>query len=399
MDRTTAAGYITVDGKRVYQDRDRPNGIAGTSLIAADRTAVQEELINLITGAGLTPDADDLTQVFKAVSQIATGSESAFLPISGGTLTGIVIGIAVSDWSRRELVNALDADGRYVKKAGDTSTGSQYSSGWFSGGINGGWNGARANTGDYGWTNGLEFGNPAKDGKYRGTWSVTDVLNEGSSNSSGLNLTGYDSAGKTYQWYFSWNGNITTPKGLVAFQSDLSGYIANINIGISGAISGTSLCVNPSDGRAYFAYSGNTQIAALAWSADVTAETTARVNADNNLQAQVSAKLDSSFVASGLFDGSQGSTTSGTIVGGTWMRVGNTLTQNLVIENIGGGTVTFPFPFSGNANQVTVIVQDGTGSNNSYTTGSITTTGTGIHASGGGGTGRLHLTVSGPFGT
>ena len=134
-------------------------------------------------------------------------------------------------------------------------------------------------------------------------------------------------------------------------------------------------------------------------------EVKTRADAVSNLQNQINGKqpagnyVTASQIASGIFDGSQGSTTSGTIVGGTWMRVGNTLTQNLVIENIGGGTVTFPFAFSGNNNQVTVIVQDGTGSNNTYTTGSITTTGTGIHASGGGGTGRLHLTVSGPYGT
>ena len=134
-------------------------------------------------------------------------------------------------------------------------------------------------------------------------------------------------------------------------------------------------------------------------------EVKTRADAVSNLQNQINGKqpagnyVTASQIASGIFDGSQGSTTSGTIVGGTWMRVGNTLTQNLVIEHIGGGTVTFPFAFSGNNNQVTVIVQDGTGSNNTYTTGSITTTGTGIHASGGGGTGRLHLTVSGPYGT
>ncbi|WP_063354324.1 hypothetical protein [Acetobacter oryzifermentans] len=301
--------------------------------------AILAEIYNVIVGAKLTPDRTDNTQLFKAISQIAAGSESAFLPLSGGTLTGIVIGIAVSDWSQRQLVNAVDADGRYVKKSGDTSTGSQYSSGWFSGGINGGWNGARANTGDYGWTNGLEFGNPADDGKYRGTWSVADVLNDGSSNSSGLNLTGYDSAGKTYQWYFAWNGNITTPKGLVAFQSDLSGYVANTNTGISGAISGTSLCVNPSDGRAYFAYNSNAKIGTLAWYADVTAETTARVNADNNLQAQVSAKQPAGNYVTGLSAGK--------------------IMQDFVVAVEGSGVhdITFPQAFSGTP--TTIVISHG----------------------------------------
>ena len=322
---------------------------------------------------------------------------------AGDTCANYITADVMESWLQESDLNGYltqsDAASTYVKKTGDTSTGTQYSTQFFSGGFGGGWNGARTNTGDYGWTNGLAFGNPANDGKYRGTWTVTDVLNEGGSNSSGLNLTGYDAAGKTYQWYFAWNGKVITPGGVLAFESDLSGYVANTNPGISGALTGTSLCVNPSDGRVNFAYSGNTKIGTIAWYADVVSEATARANADNNLQAQISAKMDGSFAASGLFDGSQGSTTSGTIVGGTWMRVGNTLTQNLVIENIGGGTVTVPFAFSGNNNQVTVIVQDGTGSNNTYTTGNIQLASVGIHASGGGGTGRLHLTVSGPYGT
>ncbi|ARW48165.1 hypothetical protein [Acetobacter pasteurianus] len=298
----------------------------------------------------------------------------------------------------------------YVKKSGDTMSGILNNSSWVAGGVGGGWNNNNPANGEYVFTKGIEFGNPANNGYFRGTWCVTDVHGNGAADRSGLNLTGYDSTGVTYQWYFAWNGRVTTPGGVLAFESDLSGYVANTNPGIPGAQAGTSLCVNPSDGRANFAYSGNTKIGALAWYSDVQTETQARVNAvtseanareaaDTTLQNNINAKLDSSFVASGLFDGSQGSTTSGTIVGGTWMRVGNTLTQSLVIENIGSGTVTFPFAFSGNNNQVVVIVQDGTGSNNTFSTGAITTSGTGIHSSGGGGTGRLHLTVSGPYGT
>lgn len=296
-------------------------------------------------------------------------------------------------------LTAAIAANTYVKRSGDTMSGILNNSSWVAGGVGGGWNNNSPAVGEIVFTNGIEFGNPADNGDFRGTWSVTDVHGNGAADQSGLNLTGYDSTGTVYQWYFAWNGNIRTPKGSVAFQSDLDGYLKNANGGIGGEQSGTSLVYQISAGRAFFSYNNNGAGGNLAWYSDVTAEATSRTNADNNLQAQISAKMDGSFAAFGLFDGSQGSTTSGTIVGGTWMRVGNTLTQNLVIENIGGGTVTFPFAFSGNNNQVTVIVQDGTGSNNSYTTGSITTTSTGIHASGGGGTGRLHLTVSGPYGT
>lgn len=256
-----------------------------------------------------------------------------------------------------------------------------------------------------------------------------------------------DTVGTAYGFY-----------GIAKVNALIGSCLANNNPGISGALAGTSLCVNPADGLPYLAYAGNSKIVSLARDGDklnVSGGQVSWLRVSQNLwvfgnqcavyngvsNAWVNTYVDGSgnatwdlnggspdnntgnknwfrlhpdgslytgkgtvafegdFVASGLFDGSQGSTTSGTIVGGTWMRVGNTLTQNLVIKNIGGGTVTFPFEFSGNDDQVTVFVQDGTGSNNTYTTGSITTTGTGIHAAGGGGTGRLHLTASGPYGT
>ncbi|ARW49507.1 hypothetical protein [Acetobacter pasteurianus] len=230
---------------------------------------------------------------------------------------------ATTDWTNSNFLNLN----------GGTLKGHLMNTDWISAGAGGGWNGPRTKAGDYSWTNGIEAGNPYGTGGYRVSIKISDVYFDGAANTAGINFTGYDAAAKAYQWYFAWNGNITTPKGQVAFESDLTSY------------------------------------------------------------------AQASELAAGTFDGSQGSTTSGRIVGGTWLRVGNTLTQNLVIENIGGGTVTYPIPFSGNDNQVTVIVQDGTGSNSTFTTGSITTTGTGIHASGGGGTGRMHLTVSGPYGT
>lgn len=229
----------------------------------------------------------------------------------------------------------------YVKKSGDNSTGSQYSTGWFWGGYGAGWGGSTT-SGQLRWTVcGVSFGNPGGDAspKYSGNLCVTDVLNDGSNNESGINMRGYDSAGTLYNWFFSWNGNITTPKGLVAFQSDLSSYIANINTGISGAISGTSLCVNPDDSRAYFAYSSNAKIGALAWYADVTAETTARVNAYNNLQAQVSAKQPAGNYVTGLSAGK--------------------IMQDFVVAVEGSGVhdITFPQAFSGTP--TTIVISHG----------------------------------------
>lgn len=125
--------------------------------------------------------------------------------------------------------NNLALDNEKVNRSGDSMTGHLWNTSWISAGANGGWNGARTNTGDYGWTNGIEVGNPTNNGAYRASIQITDVLNNGSSNTSGINFTGYDSANNTYQWYLAWNGNIQTPKGLVAFESDLSNLQNQIN--------------------------------------------------------------------------------------------------------------------------------------------------------------------------
>lgn len=246
MDRTKAAGYITVDGKRVYQDRDKPNGIAGTALIAADRTAVQEELMNLITGAGLTPDADDLTQVFKAINKIMSGSEEGYFLKSGDTAAWVT------------------SDGWII--AGNARV--------MSGGSGAG---GAIQVGDYVWSDGITA---CGYGKMAVSLSVADVNGKGGDYRVGalLQFTAFD--GTQENFYFRGDGYIYDQNGNKFLKAaDLDGVVANTNPGITGAISGTSICVNPEDGRAYFAYSGNTQIAALAWNADVQAETQARVNA------------------------------------------------------------------------------------------------------------------------
>ncbi|WP_278368053.1 hypothetical protein [Acetobacter orientalis] len=83
MDRTFAPNYTVIDGKRVYQDRDKANGISGTSLVAEDRTKVEEELIGgIIEKAGLTPDRADLSQVNKALSIMYAAYERSIAPYS-----------------------------------------------------------------------------------------------------------------------------------------------------------------------------------------------------------------------------------------------------------------------------------------------------------------------------
>ncbi|MEM7422100.1 MAG: phage tail protein [Pseudomonadota bacterium] len=64
MDRTTAPYSIS----GFYQDADPQSGIPrGTTLMAVDRNAVQEEILSAIQDAGLTPDAADLTQLTQAI--------------------------------------------------------------------------------------------------------------------------------------------------------------------------------------------------------------------------------------------------------------------------------------------------------------------------------------------
>ncbi|ARW47872.1 hypothetical protein QQM41_11925 [Acetobacter sp. AC2005] len=130
-------------------------------------------------------------------------------------------------------LTAAIAANTYVKKSGDTMSGILNNSSWVAGGVGGGWNNNSPAIGEIVFTNGIEFGNPADNGDFRGTWSVTDVHGNGAADQSGLNLTGYDATGVTYQWYFSWNGNITTPKGLVAFQSDVTAEASARNTAIT----------------------------------------------------------------------------------------------------------------------------------------------------------------------
>lgn len=126
---------------------------------------------------------------------------------------------ATTDWTNSNFLNLN----------GGTLKGHLWNTSWISAGTNGGWNGARTNVGDYSWTNGIEFGNPTNNANYRGSIQVTDVFDDGGSNSSGINITGYDAGANAYQWYLAWNGNIQTPKGLVAFESDISNLQNQIN--------------------------------------------------------------------------------------------------------------------------------------------------------------------------
>jgi hypothetical protein len=67
MDRTTSPGTIA----GLHTDGNPGLGIPVSYAQAADFNNPQEEIINLIEGAGLNPDSEDLTQVLQAVRAIA----------------------------------------------------------------------------------------------------------------------------------------------------------------------------------------------------------------------------------------------------------------------------------------------------------------------------------------
>lgn len=79
VDYTNAAGYVVDEkGRRQFQDRDKANGIDGTSLIADDRNQDRNALVDLVKAAGITPSSADETQVTQAVQffgkQAASGA-------------------------------------------------------------------------------------------------------------------------------------------------------------------------------------------------------------------------------------------------------------------------------------------------------------------------------------
>lgn len=68
MDRTSASNYADIGGgKRGFRDRNLGTGTRGTTHAAADRNALQEELLAVIEEGGLTPNAAVWTQLRDAL--------------------------------------------------------------------------------------------------------------------------------------------------------------------------------------------------------------------------------------------------------------------------------------------------------------------------------------------
>lgn len=75
MNRTTAPNSVS----GAYVDDDPETGTTGTLLIATDRNAVQEEIVGVIEGAGITPNVANNGQLLEALQKGAGSSFNADL--------------------------------------------------------------------------------------------------------------------------------------------------------------------------------------------------------------------------------------------------------------------------------------------------------------------------------
>ena len=134
-----------------------------------------------------------------------------------------------------EITNRTNADASLQSSKANLIGGNQFSGdqtvkGNIICGLGSGWAGGTT-SGAQRWSNAhLAFGAP--DGvttTYTGYFQITDTYGDSSTNTSGVNMFGFNYSGARYDWFFSWNGNIQTPKGLVAFESDISNLQNQIN--------------------------------------------------------------------------------------------------------------------------------------------------------------------------
>lgn len=273
VDFTKSDGFVTDDlGRRQYANRDDLALVEGTELDADDHNQVRNELVYLVAQAGLTPSNDDLTQVYQAVRKLVAAGESevavGFTPVEQGGNDGLTsdkinIGnssngfsayisgnfwgiFASQDWANRKFQTAGDYATNPALQAetqrattiesnlqsskanlagGNQFSGDQTVKGNVIVGMGAGWAGGTA-SGQGRWANGhLAFGAPDNTANtYTGYFQVIDYIGDAGNNASGINMFGFNYTGARFDWYFPWNGNIITPKGFVAFQSDLQNY-------------------------------------------------------------------------------------------------------------------------------------------------------------------------------
>ncbi|WP_061490497.1 hypothetical protein [Acetobacter malorum] len=139
---------------------------------------------------------------------------------------GHLIVKSVTDWTKYQAVGAADADARFVNAGGDVMSGTLTTRGAIQAGVGGGWDRPsvirqiRFSAGT------IQFGNPANaaNNPYFGQWLISDVMGDPGNDLSGPAMAANNFNAQQFFYTFAWNGNITTPKGKVAFLSDLSAY-------------------------------------------------------------------------------------------------------------------------------------------------------------------------------
>lgn len=89
MDRVSAWTHLCTPLGR-FRHGTQAGGVAATPLMAGWLNAVQEELVAIITAAGIGLDDEDSTQVLQAIQHFISESAKLYLPLTGGELTGLL---------------------------------------------------------------------------------------------------------------------------------------------------------------------------------------------------------------------------------------------------------------------------------------------------------------------
>jgi hypothetical protein len=132
MDRINGANTVDIgSGRRGFRSQNKASGVAGTEMTAAFFNALQEEIMAVIEGAGLTGSAESWTQLRQAIAAMISAATpevdmSPYLQKAGGTMSGPLV-----------LAGAPEADGEAATKAYADGVSSLAASGYvrFPGGL------------------------------------------------------------------------------------------------------------------------------------------------------------------------------------------------------------------------------------------------------------------------
>ena len=115
MDRVSAANFLTVSGRRMWQDKNPGAGIpAGTEFIAAFMNSLQETILATIEGTNQTPTDANVAQLLQAI-----------ISLSGAGLTSVSANVALTASNAGVvLVNAATGSLTVTLPAANSLTGS-----------------------------------------------------------------------------------------------------------------------------------------------------------------------------------------------------------------------------------------------------------------------------------